>query len=84
MDQMLDELNTFQSIGEIAVTVIEKLAVKTTLKKTAKEIQWNGEQIVSNGIYANIPIERYHNDTSLFDGFSISSSGLRQVLRRPS
>lgn len=84
MDQMLDELNTFQSIGEIAMTVIEKLAVKTSLKKTAKEIQWNGQQIVANGIYADIPIERYHNDTSLFDGFSISSSGLRQVLRRPS
>jgi hypothetical protein len=40
------------------------------------------------GIYAGVPIERYHNDTDLFvgphNGFSISSTGLRKFVSRPS
>jgi hypothetical protein len=41
-------------------------------------------KITEAGVYRNVPIEAYHRDTGLFDGFSISSSGLRQVLDRPS
>ena len=48
------------------------------------EREYDGGKIVGNGLYRNVPIETYHKDTNLFDGFSISSSGLRQVLDRPS
>ena len=47
------------------------------------EQRWAGEQITRNGVYANVPIETYHRDTNLFDEFAISSSGLRQLIRRP-
>ena len=49
-----------------------------------QERQYTGEQIKLRGIYAGVPIETYHGDTNLFPEFSISSSGLRAVLRRPS
>lgn len=38
----------------------------------------DGEIITENGIYANVPIERYHSGT-LCDGPTISSSGLRTI-----
>jgi hypothetical protein len=44
---------------------------------------YSGGQITEPGVYAGIDIERYHRDTTLFDGFSISSSGIRTLLRRP-
>ena len=76
------KIDTFTPIGDIAMTVFSKTA--SIVKKSGQEILWSGEKIAVNGIYSNIPIDRYHNDTKLFDGFSISSSGLRQVIRRPS
>ncbi|WAJ27154.1 PD-(D/E)XK nuclease-like domain-containing protein [Antarcticirhabdus aurantiaca] len=48
------------------------------------ERTWTGETITEPGIYASVPIESYHHDTGLLDGFSISSSGIRQVDDRPS
>ncbi|MEM8636142.1 MAG: PD-(D/E)XK nuclease-like domain-containing protein [Pseudomonadota bacterium] len=41
-------------------------------------------KITEPGKYKNISLERYHNDTELFDGFSISSTGIKQVVERPS
>ena len=82
MNVASSKIDTFTPIGDIAMTVFSKTA--SIVKKSGQEILWNGEKIAVNGIYSNIPIERYHNDTKLFDGFSISSSGLRQVIRRPS
>lgn len=74
MDKIIDK-DSFQSVGSVADNLI------TGLKAEQK---WNGKQIVRRGIYAGVPIEDYHSKTDLFDGFSISSSGLRAVLRRPS
>ena len=82
MNVASSKIDTFTPIGDIAMTVFSKTA--SIVKKSGQEILWNGEKIAVNGIYSNIPIDRYHNDTKLFDGFSISSSGLRQVIRRPS
>lgn len=48
------------------------------------ECVYAGGKITEAGIYRGVPIDDYHGNTDLFDGFSISSSGLRQVLRRPS
>lgn len=48
-----------------------------------KDIRYAGGQIPCNGVYSNVPIDQYHRDPSLFDGFSISSSGLRTVMHRP-
>lgn len=45
---------------------------------------WRGGKITEPGTWAGVPIETYHRDTNLFDGFSISSSGLRTLLDRPS
>ena len=50
----------------------------------SREKVYTGAQITSRGVWANVPIDTYHGDTKLFDAFSISSSGLRAVLRRPS
>lgn len=45
---------------------------------------WTGKQIDEPGIWRDIPIEVYHHEPDLLDGFSISSSGIRQVDDRPS
>lgn len=47
------------------------------------EKRYTGGKITAQGVYAGVDIEKYHRDTTLFDGFSISSSGLRALLRRP-
>lgn len=47
------------------------------------ELVWDGKPISSPGLYAGVDIELYHRDPDLFDGFSVSSSGLRTILRRP-
>lgn len=83
MIDVFSEIDTFTPIGDVAMTIINKVAA-STLKKSSQEVLWSGEKIAVNGVYSNIPIERYHNDVDLFDGFSISSSGLRQVIHRPS
>ena len=43
-------------------------------------IKWDGKPITSNGVYAGIPINDYHE--RLTDGASISSSGLRTIMSK--
>ncbi|MBB3521098.1 PD-(D/E)XK nuclease-like domain-containing protein [Rhizobium sp. BK456] len=74
MDKIIDQ-DSFQSIASISSGLIGGIG---------SEQRWNGKQIIRRGIYAGVPIEDYHGKIDLFDGFSISSSGLRSVLRRPS
>lgn len=47
-------------------------------------IPYEGGAITAPGIYTGVPIESYHHDISLFDGWAISSSGLRAFISRPS
>lgn len=74
MDKIIDK-DSFQSVGSIAGGIIAGLKA---------EQRWNGKQIIRRGVYSGVPIDDYHGNTDLFDGFSISSSGLRSVLDRPS
>lgn len=74
MDKIIDK-DSFQSVGSIASGIIAGLKA---------EQRWNGKQIIRRGVYSGVPIDDYHGNTDLFDGFSISSSGLRSVLDRPS
>lgn len=66
---------------------VGEAAVKAMEAATGERI-WDGRPIRETGIYAGIPIQTYHGDTKLFigafDGFSISSSGLRSFVDRPS
>lgn len=73
MNNILDH-DKMQSIGSVADDIINGLA---------SERCWQGEVITEAGVYANVPIETYHRNVDLFDGFSISSTGLRTVLKRP-
>lgn len=43
-----------------------------------KSIEWDGKKITKPGIYSKIPLEIYHSQ-QLFDGPSVSSSGLRKL-----
>lgn len=66
----------FQSVGDIANTIVNGLAAERV---------YSGGIITEPGIYRGVDIETYHSDPTLFgDDFSISSTGLRQVLNRPS
>lgn len=69
------DTDAMQSIGQVAAGIVAGLAT---------ERAWDRGQITEPGIYAGVPIDRYHGDPALFDGWSMSSSGLRAVLRRPS
>lgn len=73
MDKIIDR-DEFQSIGSIADKLVGGLVL---------EREWDGKPISVSGLYSGVPIETYHSDTSLFDSFAISSSGLRAVLERP-
>lgn len=64
----------FESIGDIAARVVAGA--------TGERI-WDGKPITAPGVVSNLDIERYHHDASLFDGLSLSSSGVRTILRRP-
>jgi hypothetical protein len=64
-----------ESIGAIADRIVHG---------TKGERVWTGQKISEPGVYSGLDIEKYHRDPDLFDGFSISSSGLRQLLDRPS
>lgn len=68
------EPDRFQSVGAVVGNLIDGLS---------NEQVYRGGQIDKKGVYAGVDIERYHHDPDLFDGFSISSSGVRAVLRRP-
>lgn len=41
-------------------------------------IRWDGKKITKPGVYAGIPLDVYHSQ-ELFDGPSVSSSGLRKI-----
>lgn len=65
----------FEGIGSIAGKIAGGLA---------KDRKWDGKPITEPGVYSGIDIEQYHHNTDLFGGaWSISSSGLRTILRRP-
>lgn len=69
--------DAFKSVGDIAADIVGGLSPKS-------EVVWDGKPITKPGIYAGIPIETYHHDIKLFNReWSISSSGLRQIIRRP-
>ena len=74
-----NEPSTFEPIGDAAARVVEA---------AVGERVWDGKPISQPGIYKNIPNEIYHGDTKLFigayNGFSISSTGLRKFIDRPS
>lgn len=72
MDRL--DVDAMQSLGSITDKIVGGFRA---------ERQWDGLQISKNGVVANVPIEQYHRDTLLFDGFSISSSGLRTLMKRP-
>ncbi|MBM7046095.1 PD-(D/E)XK nuclease-like domain-containing protein [Rhizobium lusitanum] len=74
MDKIVDT-DAFQHIGAVAGGIVEGLKA---------EQKYQGKQIIRRGVYSGVPIDDYHGNVDLFDGFSISSSGLRAVLRRPS
>lgn len=73
MDRIIDR-DCMQSIGGVAASIVNGLA---------SERVWDGSQITKNGVYAGVPIETYHRDTNLLDGFSVSSTGLRTIINRP-
>lgn len=74
MNKIIDK-DEFASLGTIAAGIVGGLA---------GERAYAGGRITEAGVYRGVPIDEYHGNTDLFDRFSISSSGLRQVLRRPS
>lgn len=65
----------FETVGDI---------VGRQVDGTLGERFYREGKIEAPGVYAGVDIEAYHHDANLFDGFSISSSGLRALLRRPS
>ncbi|GGB00056.1 hypothetical protein GCM10011491_30370 [Brucella endophytica] len=73
MSKIIDT-DSMQPVGSIVNRIVKGLA---------KEHVWIGEKIMRPGVYAGVPIETYHREIGLFDGFSISSSSLRTILRRP-
>jgi hypothetical protein len=81
MTMGIHETTTTPSIGDHAKPIVEKAGAKFV---HPGERVYVGGKITERGVYRSIPIDTYHRDTELFDGFSISSSGLRQVLDRPS
>jgi hypothetical protein len=81
MTNLLDIPGAEIPIGDAAAAAVNSIASK--FLKGGERV-YTGGKITANGVYRSVPIEAYHADTNLFDGFSISSSGLRQVIDRPS
>jgi hypothetical protein len=69
------------SIGGLAAGIAAKAGGKFI--KDGERV-YGGGKIIDPGIYRGVSIDDYHGNVDLFDGFSISSSGLRAVIRRPS
>ncbi len=67
-------MTDFQHIGDLAENVVRRI----------DDTAWNGKQITKPGVYTGIDLDTYHQKIDLFDGFSISSTGLKQVIQRPS
>lgn len=74
MNKIIDR-DRFEPVGSVISGIVSGLA---------GEKAYAGGKISENGVYRGVPIDEYHRNIDLFDGFSISSSGLRQVLDRPS
>jgi hypothetical protein len=68
------EPDMFRPLGTVAADIVRGLR---------NEIAYQGGTITQPGIYRGVPMDAYHGNPDLFDGFSMSSSGLRAVLRRP-
>jgi hypothetical protein len=67
--------DAFESVGTVTDRIVSGLG---------QERKWDGKPITEPGVYAGLPIETYHHDTTLFGGeWSISSSGLRTIINRP-
>ncbi len=81
MGKVIDPAGPEQHIGGIASRIIEKAGAKFV--KEGERV-YTGGTITMPGIYRSVAIDDYHGNVDLFDGFSISSSGLRAVIRRPS
>ncbi len=74
-------MDSFDQVGELTDNVVKQADAQRT---HFDEVEWSGKQITKPGIYNGVPIEKYHHDTSLFDRWSISSSGLKVLCKRPS
>ncbi|WP_025091474.1 PD-(D/E)XK nuclease-like domain-containing protein [Brucella intermedia] len=75
MNKIDIDRDSFQQVGSVTNAIVGGLA---------KERRWDGKPITESGVYSMVPIETYHRDTSLFGGeWSISSTGLKSILRRP-
>ncbi|MEM1040831.1 MAG: PD-(D/E)XK nuclease-like domain-containing protein [Pseudomonadota bacterium] len=68
-------------IGSITERVLAQVNAK---RAVSDERVYVDGKITEPGIYNDVDIERYHNDTALFDRWSISSSGLKMLIERPS
>jgi NACalpha-BTF3-like transcription factor len=82
MAKIIDPPGSEQSIGNLSGGIIGAIAAKRA--ENNGERVYAGGKITEPGVYRNVPIDQYHGDVELFSGFSISSSGLRAVLDRPS
>lgn len=81
MGKVIDPPGNEQPVG---------IPVKNTIAQAVSGFLKHGERaylggkITVPGVYRGVSIDDYHGNVELFDGFSISSSGLRAVNRRPS
>lgn len=74
MTKFIDR-DDMQSIGSLTSDLVHGLAT---------ERLWDGKPITSNGVVSMVPIETYHRDIGLFGGdWSISSTGLKAIIKRP-
>lgn len=80
MANVIDPKGPEQQIGGIASSIIENAGAKFI--KDGERV-YTGGKITVPGVYRSVSIDDYHGNVDLFDGFSISSSGLRSVIRRP-
>lgn len=81
MSRVIDKPGTEQPIGNLASGIIAQAGAKFIKDG---ETVYIGGKITKPGVYRGVSIDDYHGNVDLFDGFSISSSGLRAVKRRPS
>lgn len=81
MSKVIDKPGTEQPIGNLASGIIAQAGAKFVKDG---ETVYTGGKITKPGVYRCVSIDDYHGNVDLFDGFSISSSGLRAVKRRPS
>jgi PDDEXK-like domain of unknown function (DUF3799) len=85
MGKVIDPPGSEQPIGSLSGSVVSKAGAKF-IEEAARngERIYMGGKITVPGIYRGVSIDDYHGNVELFDAFSISSSGLRAVNRRPS